>query len=405
MSERTLRELRLEVRTIDSQLVTLLARRFRLARKIGEQKRRLKKPIIDPTVERSVVENFTNSATEAGIDLDFARRLVNVIIEGSVEVQASMQPIFEELPGVRVAVIGAGGMGSWFARFFKSRGALVTISDRSRRRARVLASKIRARCARSNVEAVRGSDVVILATPTNAVSQVIAEILPALGRNTILVDIAAVKSPIMPALGLVEKRGIRVLSIHPMFGPLASSLREKSIVVVRTPKHEQDPHRVKDMLGSARIISVDPKVHDKQTAYTLALPHFLNMAFAMTMPKRSDTEIREFAGRTFNLQMLLAETVANEPETTADIQIMNTQFLSVLCDLERNVKWLADTVKRGNRAELITRFQRIRKRLSSDPEFAIAGQALEKAYNVISIESRRQKRSPISRGLLLWSGQ
>lgn len=391
MSEQTLRELRLEVRAIDSKLVTLVARRFRLARKIGEQKRRLKKPVIDPTVERSVVENFTNSAIEAGIDRDFARRLINVLIEGSVEVQASLQSIFEKLPAVRVAVIGAGGMGSWFARFFKSRGALVTVSDRSRRRARVLASKIRVRCARSNVEAVRGSDVVILATPTNAVSQVIREILPALGKNALLVDIAAVKSPIMSALSLVEKRGIRVLSIHPMFGPVASSLRKKNVVVVRTRKRKQDPRRVKDMLGTARIISVDPKVHDKQTAFTLALPHFLNMAFAMTISKRNVTEIREFAGRTFNLQMLLAETVASEPETTADIQIMNTQFLSVLRDLQRNVKWLADTVKRQDRVELTAHFQRIQKRLSSDPEFAIAGQALEKACDVISIESRRQK--------------
>jgi len=391
MSEQTLRELRLEVRAVDREFVNLVARRFRLARKIGEQKRRLKKPIVDPKVERSVIQNFTKSAIDAGIDGNFARRLVNLIIEGSVEVQASMHPISEELPGVRVAVIGAGGMGSWFARFFKSKGAVVTLSDRSRRRARVLASNIRVRCARNSVEAVRGSDVVILAIPTNAVSRVIKEILPVLGKNALLVDIAAVKSPIMPALRLAEKRGIQVLSIHPMFGPLASSLRGKSVVVVRTRKRKRDHDTIKDMLGTARAIPIDPKVHDKQTAFTLALPHFLNMAFAMTMSRRSVAEIREFAGRTFNLQMLLAESVANEPETTADIQIMNKQFPGVLRELERNFKLLAEAVKGGDRAKLIARYQRIRKYLSSDPEFAIAGRALEEAYDMISVESRRRR--------------
>jgi prephenate dehydrogenase/chorismate mutase len=388
MSEQTLKELRLEVGAVDRELVNLVARRFRLARKIGEQKRRLKKPIIDPAVERSVVENFTNSAVEAGIDRDFARRLVNVIMEGSVEVQASTHPVSEELSAVRVAVIGAGGMGSWFARFFKSKGALVTLSDRSRHRAMIIASRIRVRCARNNVEAVRGSDVVILATPTNAVSRVVKEILPALRKGVLLVDIAAVKSPVMSALRLAEKRGVQVLSIHPMFGPLASSLRGKSVVVVRTRKRKRDHDRIKDMLGAAHIVPVDPKVHDKQTAFSLALPHFLNMAFAMTMSGRSVSEMREFAGRTFKLQMLLAESVAREPETTADIQIMNKQFPAVLHELERNFKLLAEAVKSGDRAGLITRYQRIRKYLSSDPEFAIAGQVLEKAYDMISIESR-----------------
>jgi prephenate dehydrogenase/chorismate mutase len=391
MSERTLRELRLKVRTVDTELVALIARRFALVRHINEQKRRLKKPIIDPAAESSVVENFASSAIEAGIDQSFARRLANVIIDGSIEVQASMQASSEELSAVRVAVIGAGGMGSWFARFFKSRRASVTISDRDRRAARILASKIQARCAANNIDAVHGSDIVILATPTNVVTRVIRQILPALGGNALLVDIAAVKSPVTSALSLVKKRGVRVLSIHPMFGPLASNLREKSVVVVGTQERESNFNKVKDMLGATRIVVVDPRIHDKQTALTLALPHFLNMVFAMTMSRRNVNEIREFAGRTFNLQMLLAEAVASEPETTADIQIMNKEFLRVLRDLQQDFKLLAETVQRQDRMKLIAQYKRVRKRLSSDPEFTVAGQALEKAYNVISIESRKHR--------------
>ena len=388
MSEQTLRRLRLGIRDIDSELVRLLGRRFRLVRKMGRLKHELKMPIVDPAAEESVIGNYVTSAIDVGIDQDFARRIANLVIEGSVEVQTSMRPIGSaESQVAKVAVIGAGEMGSWFARFFKSRGDSVTVSDRDQRRARLLASKIRVRWTSSNVEAVQGSDIVILATPANVVLNVVNEVLPALKENALLVDICAVKSAVMPALRLAEKHGVQIASIHPMFGPLASGLREKKVLVVRTGGRQRGSNKVKRILEGARILLTDPQVHDRQTALTLALPHFLNMAFAMTVSSRSVAKLREFAGRTFNLQMLLAETVASEPETTADIQIMNKEFRVILRDLQRVIRLLAETVNRHDRAELIAHYQRIRQRLSSDPEFALAGEAFEKVCGAASIES------------------
>jgi prephenate dehydrogenase/chorismate mutase len=390
VTKQTLRELRLEIRAIDSELMCLLGRRLRLVRKIGNLKHELKMPITDAATEKAVIENFATSVTHAGIDKGFAKRIANLIIESSVELQRSMQPIGSAEPlAAKVTVIGAGGMGSWFARFFKSRGSYVTVSDRDQRRARLLASKIRARWTSSNIEAVQGSEIVILATPANVASNVINEILPALGENALLVDICAVKSAVIPALRLAERRGVQVASIHPLFGPLASSLREKSVVVVRTGRRKQGSRKVKRILESARILLTDPQVHDRQTALTLALPHFLNMAFAMTISRRSVAEIRRFAGRTFNLQMLLAETVASEPETTADIQIMNKEFPAILHNLQRNIRLLAEAVSRQDRAELVAYYQRIREHLSSDPKFALAAQAFEKACETSSTDSGR----------------
>jgi prephenate dehydrogenase len=144
---------------------------------------------------------------------------------------------------------------------------------------------------------------------------------------------------------------------------------------------------VKDILKNAHILFTDPQVHDRQTALTLALPHFLNMAFAMTISRRGVAEIRKFGGRTFNLQMLLAEAVASEPESTADIQIMNKAFRVVVRDLQRNIGLLAEIVRRQDRAELIARYQRIRGHLSSDPKFAVAGEAFEKTCEAASIYS------------------
>jgi prephenate dehydrogenase len=355
---------------------------MKLVRKVGKLKQEQKMPIVDPAVEKKVIENFITSASDAGIEPDFAKRIANLLIEGSVEVQETMRPI--DSVKAKVAVIGAGGMGSWFARFFKSRGSHVTVSDRDRHRARLLASRIGVRWVSSNVEAVMENDVVVLAIPANAVSKVVNEILPGLREKSLLVEICAVKSPVMSTLRLAEKRGVQVVSIHPLFGPLARGLRGKKVLIVRTGGQNRGSQTIRKLLSNARFFLTDPRLHDKQTALTLALPHFLNMAFAMTLSKRNVAEVRRFAGRTFDLQMLLAETVASEPETTADIQVMNKEFRSVLRELQRNINVLAGTVNRHDRTELVARYRQIREGLLSDPKFAFAGAAFERACEAAS---------------------
>jgi len=389
VAEQTLRELRLGIRATDSELVHLLGRRLRLVQEIGKLKHELNLPTIDSATEKAVIHNFVTCASDVGIDKGFAKRIANLIIEDSVKVQNSMRAVRSAEPSAtKVAIIGTGGMGTWFARFFKSKGSRVTVSDRDQSRARLLANKIQVKWASNNIEAVRESDMVILAIPTNAVSSVVNEILPALRQNVLLVDISAVKSPVMSILRLAEKRGVQVASIHPLFGPLASGLRRKNVIVVKTGS-KRGFKRAKHMLEDASIILTDQQTHDRRTALTLALPHFLNMAFAMTISRRNVVEMRKFAGRTFNLQMLLAEIVASEPETTADVQIMNKEFQGILHELERNIGLLAEIVDGHDRAKLVACYQRILEKLSSDPEFALAGEAFERACQAVSIDPTR----------------
>lgn len=87
VNEQTLRRLRAEVRTVDSEFIGLLARRFKLVQKIGQLKKQLKANVIDPVAEKAAVENFLASATRMGIDKLYARRLANLVIDGSVEIQ------------------------------------------------------------------------------------------------------------------------------------------------------------------------------------------------------------------------------------------------------------------------------------------------------------------------------
>ncbi len=251
-----------------------------------------------------------------------------------------------------VAIIGAGGMGSWFARFFKSKRYSVTVTDRDRRRARLLASKLRIRYASDNIEAVQGSRIVVVAVPPTATASTVREIIPALNRNTLLCEISATKSPVVPVLESAQKRGIKVASIHPMFGPLADGVRGRRVLFVGTGRNGRVCQLVKGLFPGARVIPVDGSTHDAKMALILGLPHVLNMAFALTLARKGKlSDLRRYAGRTFDLQMLLAEAIANEPETTADIQISNRQFLAALNELQREIERLSSIVSKGGRGQ------------------------------------------------------
>lgn len=92
MNENELQKLRGELRSIDSVLVDTLAQRMRLVSKIGLLKQELNMPVIDTAAEKSTIDNITTRATEVGLEEPYARRLAELIIGGSVDVQTRSRP-------------------------------------------------------------------------------------------------------------------------------------------------------------------------------------------------------------------------------------------------------------------------------------------------------------------------
>ena len=72
VKDENLPKLRGELRSVDSELIAILARRNRLVSEIGLLKRRLKMGVIDPVTEKSAMENFVASAKKVGLNEDYA---------------------------------------------------------------------------------------------------------------------------------------------------------------------------------------------------------------------------------------------------------------------------------------------------------------------------------------------
>lgn len=88
---------------------------------------------------------------------------------------------------MRIAVIGAGNVGSALARALNVAGHTVTLTARSPERAEKVAGELKVAAAASNREAVRDADMVVLAIPATAVAAVVEDLDDVLGE-TIVVD-------------------------------------------------------------------------------------------------------------------------------------------------------------------------------------------------------------------------
>lgn len=82
-----LNALRSAIADADRALVDVLERRLRLAREIGEIKRRAGRPVMDPAREAEVVRRAAERARERGIDPELVRAILWRVIAQARGVQ------------------------------------------------------------------------------------------------------------------------------------------------------------------------------------------------------------------------------------------------------------------------------------------------------------------------------
>lgn len=288
--------------------------------------------------------------------------------------------------GKRVAILGGTGkMGRWFAGFLKDKDFNVAIHSRSPERAAEAAQELGVEYIKS-IDAVRDFDMVIVSTSLSSTATTVREVAKKMKPNAVLFDIASVKGDVINALEEARKRGVRAISVHPLFGPGAKSLKGKHVIVIPVG---DDPELVDEVLslfeGAETHILSSGEAHDMMVALTLSLPHFLNIVFGKTLKDADVREVVKFAGTTFALQLMVAEAVYSEdPDLYYEIQSQNKAFAKVLDAFLESAREAASTIKRKNRESFVKSFKEVRATLAKDPNFANAYNQFYKAYEAIS---------------------
>jgi len=312
-------ELRARIAEVDASLVNLVATRLALARDVGDAKRAAGLPVRNYATESEVLARFHALAAQAGLDDQLAERFSQLLIGEAVRTQES-DIASGSSPGRRILIVGgAGKIGRWLADFFASQGHGVTTLDP--------AGSVSGFPAATDLPpAVRAADAVIVTTPLAVGHDVLGRIL-ALEPRALVADAFSLKSHVLALLEGAGRRGQRVASIHPLFGPGTRTLSGRVMAVCDCGNRDATDEAAALFTDTALTITRIPvSLHDELMQYVLGLSHLVAILFFTTLARsgRSYADLSQVASTTYLKEARTAAEVAREsPGLYHEIQRLN----------------------------------------------------------------------------------
>jgi|WetSurMetagenome_2_1015567.scaffolds.fasta_scaffold05305_7 chorismate mutase / prephenate dehydrogenase len=344
-SVKALERHRAAIEALDARILGLVARRLDEAQAIGELKGSRGIPLRNFEVEAQVRGRLEALATGLGRRGDLGRDLALFLIERSLETQA---PIIESAySGDRLKALvvgGMGGMGRWLAGFLAGQGHDVQVYD-------VASGQCPwPRCADLG-QGVLWADLVLVSVPMSACSAV----LEAIGRHrpkAVVGEICSLKGHLLPTLERLRADGLKLVSLHPMFGPDVRMLSGRNIVVC-TEGDGSARDLVKGLFAStsANLVEMSAAEHDRRMGAVLGLSHLANLAFARALGHSGlpFCKLGAASGVTFLKQVATTRDVVGEnPELYYEIQALNAVTPETFAWLERALDDYRRAIEKGD---------------------------------------------------------
>ena len=290
----------------------------------------------------------------------------------------------------RVCIIGCGLIGSSLARGIKKNklATKVVSSNRSSiTNKKVIRLKIVDEASSDTKKIVKGSDLVIIASPLSSYKNIILKIKSHLKNGVILTDVGSVKKNVIPLIEKNIPKNISWISSHPIAGTEDSGPESgfsqlfKNKWCILTPGKQSNNKDIKLLekfwkkLGS-RVDVMDAKQHDYILSITSHMPHLIAYNIvntALKIKKKKDRNIVKYSAGGLRDFTRIA---ASNPVMWRDIFIQNRKNTSKIIDkFIKNLKDLKKAIKSKNEKKLekiFTKTKKIRK------EIIKAGQDISK---------------------------
>ncbi len=173
---------------------------------------------------------------------------------------------------------------------------------------------------------VAAADVVLVATPLSPGVEVLRRVLEARPR-ALVADVFSLKSHVIEQLRAGAADGLRVASLHPLFGPEVTTLAGRVIAVLDCGNARAADDAAALFADTALTITRLPvEAHDACMQYVLGLSHLVSILFFTTLVRggRPFDELAAVASTTFYKQARTAAEVAREnPLLYHEIQRLN----------------------------------------------------------------------------------
>jgi len=286
---------------------------------------------------------------------------------------------------VKVAIIGgAGKMGRWFANFLLKDGKEVIITGRNEKKLLEVRRQLGVEVA-TNVEAVKDADLVLLSVPIDTFEEIVEQIHPYIQPKQVVIDITSIKEFPVETMHRYIKTGV-TLGTHPMFGPGATGIANRSFVLTPTNEDEETlAQKVRGYLEAkgARVTLMTPRQHDEMMAIILGLSHFVGIVSADTLLNFDKLKLmRAISGSTYKVLLTLAESViSQDPEFCASLQMSLPNMTEIKEVFERSVDTWAGLIANKDRQKFVQKMNELRNKLEEgDPDFR---KAYENMYRIV----------------------
>ena len=343
-----IRPLRDEIDRIDSEILTLLARRQAQVERVVTLKKAHKMPVYHPAREEDLISRLRGQAAAAGMDPDFLEDLYRVILRQSRIKQTRKMELKSIRPNAKILIVGgAGQMGGLFAGLFLRSGYEVRILDK--------ADWDNAR------ELCTGVDLVLVSVPIERTDEVVRTIAPWLSPGTVLADLTSVKQS--PLSAMCRAHSGPVLGLHPLFGPTSDTL-DKQIVVVCPGRDDAACQWVRDQLGiwGAIMVEASAEEHDQVMEIVQALRHFATFCFGDFLYQRHIRLERtlEFSSPIYRLELgMVGRLFAQDPALYAEIIFATPERRQLLREYIDSFSRHLDMLDQNDKAGFIDQFNRV----------------------------------------------
>ena len=281
----------------------------------------------------------------------------------------------------KVCIIGCGLIGSSIARGIKKNKLATKVVSSNRSNStnkKVIRLKIVNEASSDTRKIVKGSDLVIIASPLSSYKNIILKIKSSLKNGAILTDVGSVKKNI---ISLIEKnipKNVSWISSHPIAGTEESGPESgfselfKNRWCILTPSKKSKSKDVKllekfwQKLGS-KVDVMNAKQHDYILSITSHMPHLIAYNIVNTtlkIKKKKDRNIVKYSAGGLRDFTRIA---ASNPIMWRDIFIQNRENTSKMIDkFIESLKDLKKAIKSKNEKKLekiFTETKKIRKEI------------------------------------------
>ncbi len=272
----------------------------------------------------------------------------------------------------RLAVIGVGLIGGSLALALKESGAVGEVVGCGRGKPnleKALELGVIDRYVRDPAEAVKGADVVFLATPVQTLANVTRELLAGIKPGAIITDGGSVKGEVARAIEPLLPEGVHFVPGHPIAGTENSGAEAAFPALyhgkrcILTPTAQTDPQAIELIdkmwrLAGSNVVRMSLEKHDKILAAISHLPHMVaySLVNAVGSYDHYEENILEYSAGGFRDFTRIA---SSDPTMWRDIAETNRDaLLEMMTQFEAFFAELKEDVAQGSGEKLFEFFLR-----------------------------------------------